>query len=124
MATDSGGMTGRSSSKALVTGGAGFVGSQIIDLLVEDGRFDEIVAVDNLVRGRRDNLAWALAKGPVNLVEGDIRDRVLVSKLMENVEVLFHQAALRITHCAADPRQGLEVMVDATFDLLEKAVSA
>lgn len=106
---------------ALVTGGAGFVGSHIIDLLVDEG-CREIVAIDNMVRGRPDNLAAALRRGPVRLVEGDIRDRDLMERLVRDADVVFHQAALRITHCAEAPRMALEVMVDATFDLLELCV--
>jgi len=107
--------------KILVTGGAGFVGSHIIDLLIDEG-CAEIVAIDNMVRGRPENLADALARGPVRLVEGDIRDRRLMDGLVANADVVFHQAALRITQCAEEPRPALEVMVDATFDLLELCV--
>ena len=56
--------------KVLVTGGAGFIGSHIIDLLIDEG-CAEIVAIDNMVRGRPENLADALARGPVRLVEGE-----------------------------------------------------
>jgi UDP-glucose 4-epimerase len=107
--------------KVLVTGGAGFVGSHIIDLLIGEG-CAEIVAVDNMVRGRRENLTDALARGPVRLLEGDIRDRRLMDELVEGADVVFHQAALRITQCAEEPRAALEVMVDATYDLLELCV--
>ena len=82
----------------------------------------EIVALDNMVRGRPENLARALARGPVRLVHGDIRDRELMASLVKAADIVFHQAALRITHCAAEPRLAMEVMVDATFDLLELCV--
>ena len=107
--------------KILVTGGAGFIGSHIIDLLLDEG-CAEIVAIDNMVRGRPENLADALARGPVRLLEGDIRDRRLMDELVKNADIVFHQAALRITQCAEEPRQALEVMVDATYDLLELCV--
>jgi len=112
--------------RILVTGGAGLIGSHTIDLLIKERGFDqqgEIIAIDNLVRGRRENLSWALSHGNVKLVEGDIRDKPLMQKLIEGIDVVFHLAALRITHCAAEPRLALEVMADATFDLLELAVS-
>ncbi|HYD32061.1 MAG TPA: NAD-dependent epimerase/dehydratase family protein [Azospirillaceae bacterium] len=108
-------------ARALVTGGAGFVGSHIVDLLVGVGCAD-IVVVDNLIRGREANLAHAMASGKVKLVQGDIRDRRLTNDLVRGRDIVFHQAALRITHCAAEPRLALEVMVDATFELLLRCV--
>jgi UDP-glucose 4-epimerase len=109
--------------RTLITGGAGAVGSNIADQLVRAGA-QEVVVLDNLVRGRRENLAWALANGPVRLVEGDIRDRELVRSLTRGVDVVFHQAALRITHCAAEPRAALEVMVDGTYNVIEAGLEA
>jgi UDP-glucose 4-epimerase len=107
--------------RVLVTGGAGFIGSQIVDLLCGEGCI-EIVALDNMVRGRPENLKCALARGPVRLVQGDIRDGKLMAALVKSADIVFHQAALRITHCAAEHRLAMEVMVDATFDLLELCV--
>jgi UDP-glucose 4-epimerase len=107
--------------RALITGGAGAVGSNIADQLVRAG-VREVVVLDNFVRGRRENLTWALANGPVRVVEGDIRDRELVAELTRGVDVVFHQAALRITQCAAEPRLALEVMVDGTYNVIESAL--
>lgn len=107
--------------KVLITGGAGFIGSHIIDLLIDEG-CAEIVAIDNMARGRPGNLADALARGPVRLLEGDIRDPELMEELVKDADLVFHEAALRITQCAEEPREALEVMVDATYDLLELCV--
>jgi UDP-glucose 4-epimerase len=107
--------------RVLITGGGGAVGSNIADQLVNAGA-QEIVVLDNFVRGRRDNLAWAIENGPVRLVEGDIRDRELVAELTRGMDVVFHQAALRITQCAAEPRLALEVMVDGTYNVIEAAL--
>ncbi|HWL71480.1 MAG TPA: NAD-dependent epimerase/dehydratase family protein [Geminicoccus sp.] len=107
--------------RVLITGGAGFVGSHIADQLLAAG-CRQVVVLDNLVRGRRDNLAPALATGRLRLVEGDIRDRALLDELVADSDLVFHQAALRITHCAAEPHLALDVMVNATFDLLESCV--
>jgi UDP-glucose 4-epimerase len=107
--------------RVLVTGGAGFIGSHIVDLLAEEG-CREIVALDNMVRGRPENLEEAMARGPVQLLDGDIRDRKLMASLVEAADIVFHQAALRITHCAAEPRVAMQVMVQSTFDLLELCV--
>jgi UDP-glucose 4-epimerase len=109
------------SKRILVTGGAGFIGAHIVDLLVA-ADCSEIVALDNMVRGSSRNLAAGLRDSRVRLVRGDMRDRTLLNKLVAGADVVFHQAALRITHCAAEPRTALGVMVDATFDLLELCV--
>src|SRR5437660_684181 len=110
-------------SRCLITGGAGLVGSHIADLLVREGA-GEIVVLDNMVRGSRHNLEWAMAHGPVNLVIGDIRDPEAVAAAMHGVDYLFHQAAIRITQCAEEPRLALEVLVNGTFNVLEAAVEA
>ena len=103
-----------------MTGGAGTIGSHIVDQLIEAGA-GEIVVLDNLVRGRPENLAGALASGSVRLELGDIQDRATVNRLMRGVDVVFHQAAIRITQCAEEPRLALEVLVDGTFNVLEAA---
>lgn len=106
-------------TRVLVTGGAGFVGSHIVDLLAQEG-CREVVVIDNMVRGRPANLAHALAGGRVELVRGDIRDGELMRELVAGCDTVFHQAALRITHCAEAPEEAMQVMVDATFNLLRQ----
>ena len=109
--------------RCLVTGGAGTIGSTITDQLVAADAA-EVIVLDNLVRGRRENLAGALASGKVRLVEGDIRDRGLVPGLMAGIDLVFHQAAIRITQCATEPRLALEVLVDGTYEVVEAAADA
>jgi UDP-glucose 4-epimerase len=110
-------------NRVLITGGAGLIGSHIADQLVHEG-VGEIIVLDNFARGRRENLAWAQSKGPVTVVEGDIGDRDLLAKTMRGIDLVFHQAAIRITQCAQEPRLALEVLVDGTFNVLEAAVKA
>ena len=109
--------------RCLVTGGAGTIGSTIVDQLVAADAA-EIVVLDNFVRGRRENLAGALGSGKVRVVEGDIRDRGLVTDLMAGIDLVFHQAAIRITQCAEEPRLALEVLVDGTYEIVEAASDA
>ncbi|WP_051806273.1 SDR family NAD(P)-dependent oxidoreductase [Streptomyces sp. NRRL F-2747] len=109
--------------RILVTGGAGTIGSHVVDLLVDKGA-REVVVLDNFVRGRAANLARALKSGAVDVVEGDIRDRETVRKATEGAELVFHLAAIRITQCAEEPRLANEVLVDGTFNVLEAAVAA
>ena len=109
--------------RALITGGAGLIGSHIADRLVAGG-FQEIVVLDNLTRGRHENIERAMASGKVTIVEGDIRDTNLVRRTMEGIDIVFHEAAIRITHCAEDPRLAHEVLATGTFNVLEAAVAA
>jgi UDP-glucose 4-epimerase len=109
--------------RILVTGGAGTIGSTLVDQLVE-AEAAEVIVLDNFVRGRRRNLEWAVANGNVTVVDGDVRDKVLLRTLTEGCDIVFHQAAIRITQCAEEPRLALEVLVDGTFNVVEAAVEA
>ena len=109
--------------RVLVTGGAGLVGSHIADALVRAGA-SEIVVFDDFSRGRRENLREATASGRLRIIEGDVRDGGDVARAMEGVGIVFHQAAIRITQCAEDPRLAKEVLVDGTFNVLEAATRA
>lgn len=109
--------------RCLVTGGAGTIGSAIVDQLVAAGAA-EVIVLDNFVRGRAENLAGALGSGTVRVVNGDIRDRHLVTGLMAGIDLVFHQAAIRITQCAEEPRLALEVLVDGTYEVVEAAADA
>ena len=113
-------MTDVAGSSVFVTGGAGTIGSHIVDQLLDAGAA-HIDVLDNLVRGRRANLEEALADGRVTLHEGDIRDKGLVRELTVGKDLVFHEAAIRITQCAEDPRLALEVLVDGTFNVVEAA---
>lgn len=110
-------------ARVLVTGGAGMIGSHVVDELVAGGAA-EVVVLDNFVRGRRENLARALPSGRVHLVEGDIRDAPLVHDLTRGRDLVFHLAAIRITQCAEEPRLANEVLVDGTFNVVEAAAAA
>jgi UDP-glucose 4-epimerase len=109
-------------ARVLVTGGAGTIGSTIVDQLLYAG-VAQVDVLDNLVRGRRENLGLAMPSGRVRLVEGDLRDRDLVHDLVCGKDLVFHQAAIRITQCAEEPRLALEVLVDGTFTVLEASAA-
>jgi UDP-glucose 4-epimerase len=113
-------------ARVLVTGGAGVVGSTIVDTLAPLGPA-EIVVFDDFSRGLRENLAGvadADAALPLTVVEGDVRDRDALARAMQGIDVVFHEAAIRLPHCARDPRLALEVMVDGTFNVVEAAHAA
>lgn len=113
-------MSNLKGAEVLVTGGAGTIGSTIVDQLLAAG-VGRVKILDNLVRGRRGNLRAALPDPRVELVVGDIRDVDLVHDLTKGSDLVFHQAAIRITQCAEEPRLALEVLVDGTFNVIEAA---
>jgi UDP-glucose 4-epimerase len=108
-------------ARIFITGGAGFIGSTIADQVLEAGA-ERVVVLDDLVRGRQENLAQAKKTGRVEVTVGDICDAPLVDRLTEGCDLVFHQAALRITHCAAEPVRAVRVMVNGTQNVLESAV--
>jgi UDP-glucose 4-epimerase len=108
-------------TKILITGGAGFVGSTTADQLLDAGAA-EVRVLDNFIRGNPRNLDRAIATGNVTILEGDIRDLDFVDAAVEGVDYIFHQAALRITRCAEAPREGVEVLINGTLNVLESAV--
>ena len=109
-------------SRILITGGAGFVGSHIADQLIAHDGVREVILFDNLLRGSRRNVEDALRSGRARLVEGDIRNRALLDEHLAGVDYVFHMAALRITRCAENPREALEVMYDGAFNVVEACV--
>ncbi len=109
-------------AKVLITGGAGLIGSHIADVLVERGA--RVVAYDNFVRGKPEHLDRARAHGEVEVVEGDITDREALREAMRGVDYAFHEAAMWLRLCEAEPRKALEVNIIGTFNVLEACVEA
>ncbi len=110
--------------RALVTGGSGFIGSNLVDALV--GRGDQVTVVDDLSTGRRENLDGALAGG-AELAEVDVRDAAALSGVVGRVapEVIFHLAAqIDVRKSAADPKLDMEINVGGTINVLEAARGA
>jgi nucleoside-diphosphate-sugar epimerase len=110
-------------SRVLVIGGAGFVGSHIVDQLTDTGA-REIVILDDFVRGTRANLAEAVRDPRVQLVEGSVTDLPLLRSLMSGTDYVFHLAALWLYECVHQPRSALEVNVVGTFNVVETAQQA
>src|ERR1022692_2346308 len=108
----------------LVTGGCGLIGSTIIDQLLETARPQKIIVLDTLVRGTLLNLEQAQRSGRVELVREDVRHFDRIRPLFDGVDAVFHQAAIRITQCASEPRECLEVLVDGAFNVLQSCVEA
>jgi UDP-glucose 4-epimerase len=107
--------------RTLVTGGAGFIGSHVVDGLIERGA--DVAVLDDISTGRRENLDQALANG-AELVDGDIRDAGAVTELCERVrpETIFHLAAqIDVRKSVADPAFDARVNVEGTVNVLRAA---
>ncbi len=108
-------------NKVLVIGGAGFIGSHIVEeLLHEDVK--EIVIYDNLSRGTKDNLELASRDPRVKLFEGDVTHTDVLNAAMKDADCVFHLAALWLLHCYEYPRAAFQVNIEGTFNVLEACV--
>lgn len=102
----------------LVTGGAGFVGSHIVDALVDQGH--NVVVLDNLSSGHKENLSGALNQ--IDFVEGDIRDAETCLKASEGCDGIFHEAALvSVPDSINRPRDNHDINITGTLNILEAA---
>jgi UDP-glucose 4-epimerase len=107
----------RERRKVLVTGGAGFIGSHVVDRLVADGCWVRVV--DNLSTGRLQNITGHLERDKVDFVEGDVRDASVVEKSVEDVDVVVHLAAVTsVPFSVENPSFTFDVNVAGTLNLL------
>lgn len=105
-------------SRVLVTGGAGFIGSNLVEGLCRAGA--RVRVIDNFLTGFRENLDEI--DGDFDLIEGDINDEAALDRAIDGVEVVFHQAALpSVPRSVDDPTETHHVCLDGTFNLLLKA---
>ena len=108
-------MVRESRSVVIVTGGAGFIGSEVVRQLAARG--ERVVIVDNLVNGTRDNLAGVLSDR-VTLLEQDIRDLTAVAPHLREARVVYHLACLGVRHSVHSPHENHDVNATATLRLL------
>ena len=107
----------------LVTGGAGFIGSHLVDRLLREGF--EVTVIDNFSKGRLENIAPYLGRKDFHLVKGDIRDFNLVKDIMKEVDAVFHEAAfVSIVLSIEDPVLVNDVNVTSTLNLLKASVDS
>lgn len=105
-------------SRVMVIGGAGLVGSHLVDQLLETG-VTEIKIYDNFVRGSIQNLEHVLHHRFVHVVNGDVLDRRKLAAEMQGTDYVFHLAALWLLECRELPRKGMETNVIGTYNVLE-----
>jgi nucleoside-diphosphate-sugar epimerase len=110
-------------SRVLVIGGAGFVGSHLVDQLLQRP-VASVTVLDNFVRGSRNNLAQASADPRVSIIEGSITDLPLLADVMQGQDYVFHLAALWLFECVHQPRAAIDVNVVGTYNVVEAAQRA
>jgi len=104
--------------RVLLIGGAGLIGSHIVDQLI-DSPVAEIVVFDNFVRGSRGNLDAASRSAKVKLIEGSMTDRAALDQAMAGVDGVFLLASLWLGECVNDPRSAWEVNTLGTWNVVE-----
>ncbi|MEP6703769.1 MAG: SDR family oxidoreductase [Acidobacteriota bacterium] len=105
-------------TRALVTGGAGFIGSNLADELIKQGA--KVRIIDNFVTGNRENLQEI--SGDFDFVEGDLNDNAALGSALRDIDIVFHQAAVpSVPRSVDNPRETHQACVNATFNLLVNA---
>src|SRR5690606_6224711 len=111
------------SSKVLITGGAGFIGSNLCDSFLGAG--NEVVCLDNLSTGNKDNISHLFSDGNFSFAEGDIRDFQTCAKAVEGIDIVLHQAALgSVPRSIADPLTTNDVNISGFLNILHAAKEA
>ena len=106
-------------SKAIVTGGAGFIGSHLVEELLNQGL--EVISIDNYFAGKKENLAQFHDYDRFHEINCDVTDYDNLKKYFDGVDIVFHEAASKKTICLNDPRKDLLINGGGTFNILELA---
>ncbi|MBN2053207.1 NAD-dependent epimerase/dehydratase family protein [Candidatus Woesearchaeota archaeon] len=108
--------------KALVTGGCGFIGSHLVEALVNEEKFDEVVVLDNLMKGKLESIKYLVDKGKVKFIEGDIRCRDVVDEAMQGVDYVFHTAAIHINQSSKSPDECIDIDIKGSYNVFASAL--
>lgn len=108
--------------QVLVTGGAGFIGSHLVDVLMEKGC--RVRVLDNLANGREENMAHHQSNSRFEFLKGTITDPFYVAKAMQGVDVVFHLACLGVRHSIQHPFENHRVNAEGSLIVLEEAYKA
>lgn len=107
-------------ARALVTGGAGFIGSHLVEALVKEGY--EVNVLDSLIKGKLSGIQYLIDQDKINFIEGDIRERDSVDKAMKNVDYVFHTAAVHIQRSMESPDECIDVNVKGSYNIFKSAL--
>ncbi|MGN8244869.1 dTDP-glucose 4,6-dehydratase [Cellulomonas soli] len=114
-------MSALAGARVLVTGGAGFIGSHLVDELLDHHDPVEVRVIDNLATGRMENLERLGSDGRLRFDQADLRDADALERALDGVDVVLHLACLGVRHSLHDPVENHEVNAGATLGLLEAA---
>ena len=107
--------------KALVTGGAGFIGSHLVEALVNEEGL-EVVVLDNLIKGKLDSIRYLIDKGKVRFIEGDIRCRDAVDEATKGADFVFHTAAIHINQSSRSPDECIDIDIKGSYNVFRSAL--
>lgn len=107
-------------AQILVTGGAGFIGSHLVDRLLADGA-SSVLVLDNLVNGKRANLAHLQNDPRLHLIEGDVRDENARQQALNGTDIVYHLACLGVRHSLHDPVENHSVNAEGSLQMLQSA---
>ncbi len=107
--------------KALVTGGCGFIGSHLVEALVNEEGF-EVVVIDNLSKGKKSSIQYLIDEGKVKLIQADIRCRDIVEDAMEGIDYVFHTAAIHIAQSALSPDECIDIDIKGSYNVFHAAL--
>ena len=105
--------------RVLVTGGAGFIGSHIVEELVAQNA--DVVVLDNFINGKMDNLKEISSK--ITVIEGDIRDGMCVLEACKGCKAIFHEAAVGIKRCEKYPNDSIDINIRGTLNIIKGAIA-
>ncbi len=108
--------------RVLVTGGAGFIGSHLVDALIAHGYYVRVI--DNFINGKRENIAHHLSAGSLELSAGDVTSSRDVKKAVKDMDTVFHLACLGVRHSIKDPFENHRVNAEGTLNVLQKSLEA
>lgn len=111
-------------ARVIVTGGAGFIGSHLVDELLKLPQVSEVAVIDNFVNGRMENLEQAAIDPRLSIFEGDVRDGALLEQTISAQDVVFHLACLGVRHSIHSPMENHEVNAEGTLRLLQTSRDA
>ena len=106
--------------KSLVTGGAGFIGSHLVEALVGEGH--QVRVLDSLVKGKLASIQPLIDEGRVKFIEGDVRSRDLVDRAMRGVDYVFHTAGVHIKRSVESPEDMIEVNIRGSYNVFKSAL--